>query len=155
VSYELHDLTSIPRALSRCGVLVLPFLATAIHVLAAAEQAQAAAAPSPLTRQLMGTWVHVGEPGKVGEAPAKGGFIKLRTERHWAGIVVDPRSGIVTSTHGGTWRVNGGEYEETVDYGGDFQAAIMGKTWRWKLTLEGDTMTKIGINTRGTKCGNA
>lgn len=141
----LHRLSPGPRA-GFLAVAFLVFSAASLHLLRAAEKPAASAPQTALARELEGMWVHVGEPGKVGQAPAKGGFIKLRTARHWAAIAIDPRSGLVTSTHGGTWRIKGNEYEETVDYGGDYHAEIMNKTWKWTLTLEGDTLTKKGIN---------
>ena len=61
-------------------------------------------------------------------------------------VNVDGRSSLVTSTHGGTFRINGNTYEETVSYGGDYQANLMGKTYHWTVTLEGDTMTMMGTD---------
>jgi hypothetical protein len=127
------------------GVLVLTLSAITMSVLRASEKPIAAAAPLSLAQGLMGTWIHHGEPGKLVEPPAKGGFIKLRTAGHWAAIAVNPRSGLVTSTHGGTWRVNGNLYEENVEYGNEYHAQWIGKTYKWTVTLEGDVMTMIPI----------
>jgi hypothetical protein len=129
-----------------CGALVLALVVAAASALRAADQRSSASASSNLGRDLMGTWVHVGEADKVGEAPAKGGFIKLRTAHHWVAIVIDPRTGLVESTHGGTWQVKGNEYQETTEYGGEHHALIMNKTFKWQVTLEGDTMTKVGLD---------
>lgn len=134
-----------PRGLM-CCVAFVALSGAMIRVLPAAEKPARAAAQSSLAHELQGTWVHVGEPGKVGEPPAKGGFIKLRTAHHWAAINVDPRSGLVTSTHGGTWRINGDHYEETVAYGSEYHAPLINKAWTWKLVLKDDVMTKTGIN---------
>jgi hypothetical protein len=128
------------------GALLLALSTVAAGVIRAAEKPAANSAASPLARELMGTWVHVGAPGKIGEAPAKGGFIKLRTATHWAAIAIDPRTGLVTSTHGGTWRVNGTEYQETTEYGGEYQGPLMGRTFKWTVKLEGDAMTKVALD---------
>ena len=134
------------RARAALGAtLMLTVVFASIHLLRAAEKAPAASAVD-LTHSLEGTWVHVGEPGKIGAPPRKGGFIKLRTTHHWAAIAIDPATGLVTSTHGGTWRLKGNEYEEAVEYGNEYHAQIINQTWRWKLSVEGDTMTKKGIN---------
>lgn len=129
-----------------CGVALLALSGASFQLLRAAEKPSAAVAASALAHELHGTWVHVGAPGKIGEAPEKGGFIKLRTAQHWAAIAINPRTGLVTSTHGGTWRVTGNEYEETVDYGGEYHAPWMNKTWKWKIELKGDLMIKTGLN---------
>lgn len=127
-----------------CGTTLLVGSLLATRALVAADKpAKSADAPGA---GLIGTWVHVGAPGKTGEPPAKGGFIKLRTERHWAAINIDARTGLVTSTHGGTWKISGNQYQETTEFGGEYQSFIMGKTFTWKVTLEGDTMTMLGVD---------
>ena len=128
------------------GALLLTWSLALAGAVRAADKPAAPPAAVPLARELMGTWVHVGAPGKVGEAPAKGGFIKLRTATHWAAISIDPRTGLVTSTHGGTWRVHGAEYQETTEYGGEYQSDLMGRTFKWTVKLEGETMTKVAID---------
>jgi hypothetical protein len=129
-----------------CAALFLALAVAAASALRAADKASSTPASSNFARDLLGTWVHVGEPGKAGEAPATGGFIKLRTAHHWAAIVIDPRTGLVESTHGGTWQVRGDEYQETTEYGGEHHALIMNKTFKWKISLEGDTMTHVGVD---------
>ena len=139
------NLRSIAR-IAAGGALLAVFSLTVASVLRSAEKSGAEGPPADLARALTGTWVHVGEPGKVGPAPAKGGFIKLRTADRWAAINIDSRSGLVTSTHGGRWSVKGGEYQESVEYGGEYHAFIMNKTHKWKVTVEGDTMTMVGLD---------
>ncbi len=139
-----NKLTSLrsARGLWR-GLLFLTGVALAATGWAAASSGKATV---PTAKDLAGLWVHVGEPGKIEAAPEKGGFTKHRTDRHWVAVNVDGRSSLVTSTHGGSWQLKGDEYEETVDYGGGYQAPFMGKTYRWKVKLEGDLMIKTGLN---------
>lgn len=125
------------------GMLLVTLVAFATSSFAAAASTKSAV---PATKDLMGVWIYVGEPGKIEEAPATGGFIKHRTERHWVAVNVDGRSSLVTSTHGGTWRVSGNQYEETVAYGGDHHALLMGKTYHWTIKIEGDLMIKTGTD---------
>jgi hypothetical protein len=139
----LHPSKSFCVAVCAALLCTLPLLPTLVP---AAEKSAGTVAPPQLSSSLMGTWVHVGAPGKVGEAPAKGGFMKLRTARHWAAVAVDARSGLVTSTHGGTWRVTGNEYEESVEYGNEYHAQWIGKTYKWKVKLEDDLMIKTAVD---------
>lgn len=129
-------------------VVLGSLLVVTVACVAASPFAAAASVKSavPTAKDLLGVWIYVGEPGKIGDAPASGGFTKHRTDRHWVAVDVDGRSSLVTSTHGGTWRVTGSEYEETVAYGGDHHAQLMGQTYRWTVKLEGDLMIKTGIN---------
>ena len=76
-----HTMT---RRILRTIVFCLLALAipTALFVLRAADKPAATTAPSQLDKDIMGTWVLVGQPGKVREAPAAGGRLKFRTGRH-------------------------------------------------------------------------
>lgn len=102
-------------------------------------------APTQLAKDLNGTWVHVGEPGKIGEIPAEGGRLKFRTGRHWVLVSADAGSGMVTESFGGTYTLKGNEYAETVDYGTEEDLPYLNKTYKFTVKVEGDTMTQIGI----------
>jgi hypothetical protein len=104
-----------------------------------------AAAPSQLANDMIGTWVHVGRPGQVREAPAAGGRLKFRTGRHWTLTYADPSTGLVTEHFGGTYTLNGNEYVETQDYADERWIGENGKSFKFTVKVEGDTMTQIGI----------
>src|SRR5215510_2544458 len=74
-------------------------------------------AHSRLRDDMVGTWVHVGVPGRVREAPTAGGRFKMRDGDHWNLTVVDGDTGLVTENFGGTYTLNGDQYVETQQYG--------------------------------------
>jgi hypothetical protein len=105
----------------------------------------AAAAHSQLASDLIGTWVHVGTPGHVGEALRAGGRLKFRTGSHWTLTHADADTGLVMEHFGGTYTLDGNEYVETQEYGDATWMQDNGKSFKFTVKVEGDTMTQIGI----------
>jgi hypothetical protein len=93
----------------------------------------------------IGTWVLVGTPDKVGDPPKSGGRLKFRTGKHWAITQADPKTGKVIFHHGGTYTLDGDTYTETVEYANESTAGLLKKTFKFKVKVEGDTYTQIGI----------
>jgi hypothetical protein len=142
------------RLLLRCrfgpsGAVLFAASVAAVCVVYAAEKPltppASKAAPSDLARDLTGSWVLVGEPGKVGEVPTSGGRFKFRTGHHYVLVTVDARTGLVVETFGGSYTVQGDVYAETVDFGREEDAAYMNHTYKFNVKVEGDTMTQLGI----------
>ena len=104
-----------------------------------------AAAPEPIAQALTGVWVHVGEPGNVHPVPRSGGTFKFRVDQHWTLTQADPASGTVKEHFGGTYRVVGNEYSETIDYSLDASDPEQGHTLKFTVKVEGDTMTQTGV----------
>ena len=102
--------------------------------------------PNALTQEIVGTWVHVGSPGRVRPTPESGGRFKMRDGSHWNLTVVDGDTGLVTETFGGTYTMNGDQYVETQQYGTQQWLQDNGKSWRFRVTVEGDTMTQYGLD---------
>src|SRR5262249_55808640 len=69
-----------------------------------------------LAKGLIGTWVLVGTPEKVGEAPKSGGRLKFFTGKHWVVTQAEPETGKVIFHHGGTYTLDGDNYAETIEY---------------------------------------
>lgn len=109
------------------------------------DKPAASVAPSQLAQDMIGTWVHVGRPGQVSEAPATGGRLKFRTGRHWTLTYADPNTGLVTDHFGGTYTLNGDEYVETQEYADTKWIQENGKSFKFTVKVEGDTMTQIGM----------
>ena len=124
--------------------LVLP-TATLPPVRAEDRPAKGAAEPTKLAKDLIGTWVLVGTPDKVGEAPKSGGRLKFFTSRHWAITQADPETGKVVFHHGGTYTLDGDTYTETVEYANDSTADLIKKTFTFKIKVEGDTYTQVAV----------
>jgi beta-lactamase regulating signal transducer with metallopeptidase domain len=100
---------------------------------------------SQLSKDLVGTWILVGKPGEIGEMPAAGGRIKSLTDTHWSVTQADPETGATIFHHGGTYALKGNEYAETVEYANESSAELIKKTFKFKLKVEGDTLTQQGI----------
>jgi beta-lactamase regulating signal transducer with metallopeptidase domain len=96
-------------------------------------------------KDLHGTWVLVGRPGTVGAPPAAGGRVKLIAGSHWSVTQANPQTGATIFHHGGTFALNGDEYVESVEDANDSTAELVGKTFKFTIKMEGDTLTLIGI----------
>jgi len=144
---------SITRRVIRAAVIGLLALtpAVALVVLHAADKTPAAAASSQLANDLIGTWVLVGKPGEVGEAPATGGRLKFLTGKHWTVTQADPKTGLTIFHHGGTYTLNGNEYIENVEYANESTTNLIGQAFKFTVKVEGDTLTQTGIGNPWTE----
>ena len=128
-------------------VLALP---TASRLLAQ-DKPVSARGQSPLANNLLGTWILVGEPGKIEEAPAAGGRLKFCTGRHWIITQADSATGVTVFHHGGTYTLNGDQYAETVEYANENTKDLIKQTLKFKIKVDGDTLTQIGIGNPWTE----
>jgi hypothetical protein len=101
--------------------------------------------PTKLAKDLIGTWVLVGTPDNVGEAPKSGARLKFFTGKHWVVTQAEPETGKVVFHHGGTYTLNGDNYAETIEYANESTADLIKKTYKFKIKVEGDTYTQIGV----------
>lgn len=127
------------------AISLLALLHPAATNLQAQDKPAAAKEQAPLAKNLLGTWILVGAPGKVGEAPASGGRLKFFTGRHWVITQADPDTGVTTFHHGGTYTLNGNEYAETVEYANESTKELVKQTFKFAIKVEGDTLTQTGI----------
>ncbi len=104
-----------------------------------------AADVSKLAKDLVGAWVLVGTPDKVSEPPKSGGRLKFFTGRHWTITQADPDTGKVVFHHGGTYTLDGDNYAETIEYANESTAGLIKKTFKFKIKVEGDTYTQLGV----------
>ncbi|MGD0261857.1 MAG: hypothetical protein ABSD29_18975 [Verrucomicrobiota bacterium] len=105
----------------------------------------ASSGSSHLAKDLIGTWILVGKPGEFGQAPAAGGRLKFWTGTHWCITQADPKNGVVIFHHGGTYTLKGDNYLETVEFANPSTKDRIGKTGKYTLKIEGETLTQIGI----------
>lgn len=99
-----------------------------------------------LAKDLIGTWVTVGDAENIIPTPEKGGSLKSYTGRHWNVSLVNPQTGIVAQNHGGTYTLDGDTYAETVEYADPNQKALIGKTFTFRLKIEGDRLTQTAVD---------
>jgi hypothetical protein len=123
--------------------LVLGAVTTVVWLRGAERPVPAA---EPVAEALVGVWVHVGEPGHVGPIPRTGARLKFRIGQRWTYTQTDEANRMVKAHFGGTYRVRGDEYAETVDYSTDPDDSELGRTLVFKVKVEGDTMTQTGVN---------
>ena len=107
------------------------------------ETTKPTAETSKLAQDLIGTWILCGTPDNEQEPPASGGRLKFFTGKHWTVIETD-EDGAVIENHGGTYTLNGDEYVETVKYGTANAATVIGQSFKFKVTVEGDKFTQVG-----------
>jgi hypothetical protein len=98
-----------------------------------------------LAKDLVGTWVLVGKPGAIAEAPAAGGRIKMLTGAHWSATQSEPKTGVVLFHHGGVYTLHGNEYVESVEYANESTREFIGKKSVFTVKIEGDTLTQTGV----------
>lgn len=101
-------------------------------------------AQSELAKKMIGTWVLVGTPDNVGETPKSGGRLKFFTGRHWTITEADPANNEVNFHHGGTYKLDGEKYVETIEYANASTADLINKMLKFKIKVDGDTYTQIG-----------
>jgi hypothetical protein len=134
------------RFLRRGGVCTaVGLLAFAFLFPAEAGDRPGKEAPGNLARELVGTWILIGTPDKVGDPPKTGGRLKFFTGKHWCVTQSDAKTGKVIFHHGGTYKLDGDTYTETVAYASAQTAGLLQKTFQFKLKLKGDTLTQVPV----------
>ena len=101
--------------------------------------------PSQLAKDAIGTWILAGTPGKVQDPPPANGPLKFLTGKHWTFTQADPQTGKVIYHHGGTYTLDADNFTETINYANESTANMIGQSFKFKLKIEGDTLTQTGI----------
>ncbi len=109
-----------------------------------AEDQAVTVTPAPLAKELVGTWVLLGQPGKIAEPPATGARFKICTENRWTNAQADAQGG-KTVHKGGTYTLAGDIYEETVEFDNGEKGTFVKQSFKFTATIQGDTLTLIGI----------
>jgi hypothetical protein len=99
---------------------------------------------SDLESRLMGTWILVasdvpGSPSGIGIRR------RIYSPGRWEIIQTDPATGKIVFNHGGTYRIHGDEVEHTVEFAGQSTASFLHQVRRFKIKVEGDTLTQVGL----------
>ncbi len=144
----MHHRTS-DRSLPNSAALALALLIAAglgLHARGADPSPEKPAEPSKLAKDLIGTWVLVGTPDKIADAPKSGGRLKFFTGKNWCITQADPDTGAVIFHHGGTYALSGDSYTETIDYATESTAFLIKKTFKFKIKIDGDTYTQTAVS---------
>lgn len=105
------------------------------------EQRQAAVAPGNLAKDLIGTWV-LDKAQTPGTPSGIGTRLKYYTGTHWMISQPDGKKGVVVFHHGGRYTLDGNSMTSTVDFANSSTADLIGKTLKFKITVDGDTYTQ-------------
>ena len=134
-------------------VAALSFLALAFSTTThlQAEDKPRITEQSQLAKSVIGTWILVGTPGQVSEPLAKGGRLQFFTGRHWLITQADPETGEVIFHHGGTYTLDGDQLVKTVEYANKNTAALIKEAHKFKIEIDGDTLTQTGIGNPWTE----
>ncbi len=103
-----------------------------------------AAEEQDLRKQLLGAWGLVGSPAAEGE-PEKGRF-KFLGLHHWSTTQTNPETGEIVYHHGGIYTLEGDEYTETVLFATGTSAGQLGRSYKFKIKVEGDTFIQTGVD---------
>jgi hypothetical protein len=111
-----------------------------------------------IAKSLIGTWalrnVTLDKEKEI-EPPARGGRLKFYTGKHWAVTQADS-DGVVTFHYGGSYTVDGEECTEIIKYAakdtedliggpGEGVRDLVGKRFKFSVTIEGDRCALVGI----------
>ena len=103
------------------------------------------AAKADVGKLMVGAWRQAGTPDNPEEPPAKGGKLKVFTGKHWSVTQIDGETGRVEFVIGGTYKLDGAEYTETVEYATDNFGEQIGKTFTFAVKVDKDTYTQVGV----------
>jgi hypothetical protein len=141
----MNSFASAPRGLKMfvLAAVAVGVSAAAIAQLSAQESVvKAETEPSKLAADLIGTWQLVGRPDDAQEMPVNS--FKFFTGKHWS-VTYHDENGRVEYHHGGTYTIDGDQYAETIKYATEQTAALIGQTMKFKINVEGDKFTQIGV----------
>jgi hypothetical protein len=127
--------------ISFATLAILVSIVTIAQLRAQDETVKPEAEPSKLATDLIGTWELVGSPdGEEFDINA----LKFFTGKHWTVIHFDD-DGHIQYSHGGTYTIDGDQYAETIKYASEQTAALIGQTLKFKIKVEGDKYTQLGV----------
>ncbi len=140
---------SLARLLSRRSlVTALGIAATLVSVVilrADDKKTEGSQKASQLARDAIGVWIQAGTPDKIEDPPNPKNPLKFVIGNRWSFTQPDPETGQVTYHHGGTYTIDGDNYEETIKFANENTANMIGQTLKFKLKVDGDTWTQTGV----------
>jgi hypothetical protein len=149
---EFISLIKMIASITLTGTFLPGFLAVALltgcrQSSSTPENSSAASTSAEkIAHDMIGTWVQVGRPGQVGEAPTNGGRFKYRTGTHWTVFSVERDTGLVTENFGGSYTMKGDEYVETQAFADETWLRDNGKSFKFIVKIDGDLMTQLGVD---------
>jgi thiol-disulfide isomerase/thioredoxin len=143
--------SSVGKAVRSVLLVALGFWTSSCSTSPASHSSTGSAAqvPTQLAKDLIGTWVLVGEPGNADEIA--GSRLKFLTGRYWTITEADPTTGLTIYHHGGTYTLEGDKYTETVEYANPSTSNLINQSFQFAIKIDGDTLTQTGIGNPWTE----
>jgi len=99
-----------------------------------------------LRQQLLGAWLMAPKPGQARDDDSRIGVQqKFFGLGNWIYTLSDPKTGELIGSHGGTYTLNGDVYEEKIVYAAFSTEEMIGNSYKFKMTVEGDRLMQRGI----------
>ncbi len=65
--------------------------------------------------------------------------------KHWVITESNPETGDIIYHHGGTYTLEGDTYEETIKFAASNTKSMIGRTYKFKISIDGDAYEQVGI----------
>jgi hypothetical protein len=105
---------------------------------------------SKLHQSLVGAWAMAGRPGTTVE-PKPGAQLKFWGLRHFAVTKRNTATGKLDYHHVGTYTLDGDQYTETVMFAFGATEHLVGRTFKFRIQIDGDTYIQHGIGNPWTE----
>ena len=148
IAFRLFRVTCVPVALLLLVVILSIIASLPTH--ADDQSPRAAAAPGNLAKDLIGTWV-LEKAQTPGTPSGIGTRLKYFTGTHWMITQPDGKSGVVVFHHGGRYTLEGNSMSTTVDFANSNTSDFIGKTSKFKISVNGDTYTQQALDNQFTE----
>jgi len=103
------------------------------------------ASSGALAKELIGTWVLVeAEAGNPRSGIGK--RLRIFTDTHWTIKQPDPKTGLVSFHHGGTYVVTGDILTQKAEEATPEAQYLVGPVKHFKISMNGDTYTQVGLD---------
>lgn len=94
-------------------------------------------------QKMLGAWGFAGALDSTND-PQPGARMKFWGLKHWV-ITESDQNGKLVFHHGGTYTLDGDDYVETIEFAGDQTSALIGRTFKFKIKVDGDTYLQTGV----------
>ena len=96
-----------------------------------------------LRQRLLGAWVLTGGVDAKSD-PEPGARLKFWGLKDWVITQSDPKTGELIFHHGGTYTLDGDNYEETITFAAENTKQMIGMRLKYKIAVDGDTYIQHG-----------